>query len=144
MDQANNQDVKMEESKKEEPEIQIEGKSYIGNDVISVDFMSRIRKIQKFHDQHGREKEKQKIEDSFAATLIRVIGFKEIYEAWENQIHSDVEGVSLDLKRQQSLSNSLKKQESMQIDTGDNKEEKKVGSMDQVDWIEKVPNVLCL
>lgn len=45
MDQANNQDVKMEESKKEEPEIQIEGKSYIGNDVISVDFMSRIRKI---------------------------------------------------------------------------------------------------
>ena len=61
--------------------------------------MSKLRSIQKFHDYKGRETEKQKITNSFAATLIRVVGFKEIYEAWENQIQSDVEGVSLDLKK---------------------------------------------
>lgn len=27
---------------------------------------------------------KQKIMDSFAAIMIRVVGFKELYEAWEN------------------------------------------------------------
>lgn len=89
----------MEEEVKNEPEVVIEGKTLVGNDVISTDFMSRIRKIQKFHDYKGRTNEKQKITDSFAATLIRVIGFKEIYEAWESQIQSDVEGVSLDLKK---------------------------------------------
>jgi hypothetical protein len=33
----------MEENKKEEPEVIIEGKNFIGSDVVSVDFMSRIR-----------------------------------------------------------------------------------------------------
>jgi hypothetical protein len=47
MDQGSTStDVKMEEEKKEEePEIIVEGKNFVGNDVISVDFMSRIRKI---------------------------------------------------------------------------------------------------
>lgn len=39
----------------------------------------------------GQEKVVEKIVDSFAAILIRVVGFKEIYEAWENQYQSAID-----------------------------------------------------
>ena len=40
------------------PDITVEGKNFIGKDVISMDFMSRIRKIQTYREMSGRRTEK--------------------------------------------------------------------------------------
>lgn len=96
--EASNKDDSLmvgEEAKANEVKVTVEGKNYIGKDVISQDFMSRIRQVQMYTDEKGQITEKQKVQDSFAATLIRVIGFKEVYEAWESQCRSAVEGLEL-------------------------------------------------
>ena len=54
------------------------------DDVITSHFKGRVRQIISFKGQDGTEKLKETVTDSFAAILIRVVGFKEIYEAWEN------------------------------------------------------------
>ena len=84
-----------EEAKAAEVKVTMEGNRFIGKDVVSQDFMSRIRQVQMYTDEKGKITEKQKIQDSFAATLIRVIGFKEVYEAWESQCRSAIEGLEL-------------------------------------------------
>ena len=67
--------------------------------------MSRVRKILTYTESDGRKTVKQKVCDSFTATLIRVIGFKELYEAWESQCRTAVEGMDkkdLELRRTKS------------------------------------------
>lgn len=61
------------------------------NDVISQNFKGRIRQIISFNGADGQMKVKENVIDSFAAILVRVVGFKEIYEAWENQYQSIIE-----------------------------------------------------
>ena len=39
----------------------------------------------------GKKHSRQKVLDSFAAVMVRVVGFKELYEAWENQSRSEIE-----------------------------------------------------
>ena len=47
--------------------------------------MGRTKQIMTFSHTDGKvHHTKQKIMDSFAAIMIRVVGFKELYEAWEN------------------------------------------------------------
>jgi hypothetical protein len=53
-------------------------------DVITRVFKGRIRQIMKFKGSDGVEKVKENLIDSFAAIMVRVIGYKELYEAWEN------------------------------------------------------------
>ena len=43
----------------------------------------------KFEGNGG--KLKQKVVESFGATMVRVVGFKELYEAWENQCRSQID-----------------------------------------------------
>jgi hypothetical protein len=57
-------------------------------DIITKVFKGRIRQIMKYKGQDGIEKVKETLIDSFAAIMVRVIGFKELYEAWENQYTS--------------------------------------------------------
>lgn len=55
MESTNKKDIQMEgDEKKAEQSITIEGKNFIGEDVISKDFMSRIRKIQTYYEGNGR------------------------------------------------------------------------------------------
>jgi len=56
----------------------------MGKDVITNDFMGRTRQVMTFSHADGQKTSKQKVLDSFAAVMVRVIGFKELYEAWEN------------------------------------------------------------
>ena len=51
--------------------------------------------------------------------MVRVVGFKELYEAWENQCRSDIENFK---------------------ESGDGE----AAQVRQTDWLEKVPKVLCL
>lgn len=120
----------MEESK-EEDNITFEGIGFMGSDVVSQDFLQRVRKIQTYTESDGRRTIKQRVSDKFTATLIRVIGFKELYEAWESQCRSVVEGMkkeSLELRRTMTYASD-------KDDTAD---------MMQIDWIERVPKVLTL
>ena len=57
--------------------------------------------------------------DSFAAILVRVVDFKEIYQAWEKQYKSDID----DFKES---------------------EHSKPVAAKQTEWIEQVPKVLCM
>ena len=59
--------------------------------------------------------------DSFAAVMVRVVGFKELYEAWENQCRSTIENFK---------------------ESGENDESS--ADVQQTDWLERVPKVLCL
>jgi hypothetical protein len=45
----------------------------------------------KFKGSDGVEKVKETLIDSFAAIMVRVIGYKELYEAWENQYTSQID-----------------------------------------------------
>lgn len=60
-------------------------------DVITRVFKGRIRQIMKFKGSDGAEKVKETLIDSFAAIMVRVIGYKELYEAWENQYTSQID-----------------------------------------------------
>jgi hypothetical protein len=51
-------------------------------DIISIIFRGSIKQIM---NVTGKENEEERIIESFAAIMIRIVGFKEIYEAWENQ-----------------------------------------------------------
>ena len=44
-----------------------------------------------FTHKDGKKHSKHKILDSFAAIMVRVIGFKDLYEAWESQVRSEFE-----------------------------------------------------
>jgi hypothetical protein len=61
------------------------------SDVITDNFKGRIRSIITYTGSDGTEKTKESVTDVFATILIRVIGFKEIYEAWEEQYQSALE-----------------------------------------------------
>jgi hypothetical protein len=106
----------------------------MGSDVISQDFMSRVRKVMTYTESDGRQTVKQKVMDSFTATLIRVIDFKELYEAWESQCRSTVESMQ---KKDLELRKTKTYSESAQIST-------ETADMEQIDWIERVPKILCL
>lgn len=47
-----------EEAKANEVKVTVEGKNFIGKDVISQDFMSRIRQVQMYTDEKGQITEK--------------------------------------------------------------------------------------
>jgi len=53
------------------------------DDIITTNFKGRIRQMITFKGQDGAEKVKETVIDSFAAILVRVVGFKDLYEAWE-------------------------------------------------------------
>lgn len=48
-------------------------------DPISDIFKGRVKQIITFQGSDGHPKQKEKVIDSFAAILVRVVGFKEIY-----------------------------------------------------------------
>lgn len=73
------QDVKDTDMKNEE------------KDVIDENFKGKIRSIITYTGSDGQQKTKESLTDMFATILIRVIGFKEIYEAWEEQYKSALE-----------------------------------------------------
>lgn len=78
--------------KKQEDVIEIVGKEvFKGQDVITKDFMGRTRQVMTYSHADGKKHSRQKVLDSFAAVMVRVVGFKELYEAWENQSRSEIE-----------------------------------------------------
>jgi len=93
------------------------------DDVISKNFKGRLRQIITFQGADGLQKVKETVIDSFAAILIRVVGFKEIYEAWEQQYQSFID-------------------EYKENDVGLNKDQ--TCQAKQKEWLEQVPKVLCL
>ena len=100
------------------------------DDIITTNFKGRIRQMITFKGQDGTEKVKETVIDSFAAILVRVVGFKDLYEAWEQQYQSTIE----DFRENDTI-----------LSTGGNLVP---GSSEtqavQTEWIEQVPKVLCL
>ena len=58
----------MEEPDDLEEEVKVEGRNFIGDDVISQDFMSRVRKEITYTDAKGRKLVTSKLQNSFAGT----------------------------------------------------------------------------
>ena len=49
-----------------------------------------------YKDGSGKEVLKEKVTESFAAIMVRVIGFKDIYSAWEEQWISTIDDFKID------------------------------------------------
>lgn len=119
-DQQMKDESQIQEKKPAEAAVEIEGKqAFRGSDVISKDFMSRTRQVTTFTHPDGQKHSRQRVLDSFAAVMVRVVGFKELYEAWENQCRSVVENFK---------------------ESG----EGEASQLQQTDWLDEVPKVLCL
>lgn len=73
------------------PELSKAKSMFEDQDVITVNFKGRIREIMKYQGADGTQKVKENLVDSFATIMIGVIGYKEIYEAWENEYKSTID-----------------------------------------------------
>jgi len=73
------------------------------DDIVSNSFRGRIRQIISFKGTDGLIKEKETVLDSFAAILVRVVGFKDLYEAWEEQYQSTIDGFKENEKAEPTL-----------------------------------------
>ena len=100
------------------------------DDVITSHFKGRVRQIITFKGQDGSDKVKETVIDSFAAIMVRVVGFKEIYEAWENQYQSYID----DFKENDTILNT----QGSSVPSNQTTEAK------QTEWLEQIPKVLCL
>jgi uncharacterized UBP type Zn finger protein len=89
------------------------------SDVITVNFKGRIREIMKYQGADGTQKIKEKLVDSFATIMVGVIGYKEVYEAWENEYKSVIDDF-----REEGTSN--------------------ITQANSSNWLEQIPQVLCL
>ena len=62
----------------------------LDNDIVTQYFRGRTRSIITYQDEDNKSCSHEKIEQSFAAIMVGVIGFKDLYSAWENQIISTI------------------------------------------------------
>mmetsp|Transcript_13952 Transcript_13952/g.21749 ORF Transcript_13952/g.21749 Transcript_13952/m.21749 type:complete len:99 (+) Transcript_13952:1330-1626(+) len=53
------------------------------DDMVSRNFKGQVRQVFSYQDHEGTNRVREKVTDTFAAILIRVVGFKDIYNAWE-------------------------------------------------------------
>lgn len=60
-------------------------------DMIAQNFKGRTRQIISYKAKDGTDKKTENVIEFFAAILIGVIGFKEIYEAWEQSYKDQIE-----------------------------------------------------
>ena len=60
-------------------------------DMIAENFKGRTRQIISYKGKDGQNRTTETVIDFFAAILIGVIGFKEIYEAWELSYKDQIE-----------------------------------------------------
>lgn len=101
------------------PELQKQKSVFNESDVITVNFKGRIREIMKYQGADGTQKIKEKLVDSFATIMVGVIGYKEVYEAWENEYKSVIDDF-----REEGTSN--------------------ITQANSSNWLEQIPQVLCL
>lgn len=82
--EEHNVEMQNEESKLQigDVEMKMEGLNDY-NDFISESFKGKIKQVITYTTADGTEKTKESVNEFFAAILVRVIGFKELYEAWE-------------------------------------------------------------
>ena len=62
----------------------------LDNDIVTQYFRGQTRSIITYQDEEKKTCSHEKIEQSFAAIMVGVIGFKDLYSAWENQIISTI------------------------------------------------------
>ena len=101
------------------PELSRQKSVFEDNDVITVNFKGRIREIMKYQGADGAQKITDKMVDSFATIMVGVIGYKEVYEAWENEYKS-----TIDEFKEEGAATAVQAEQS--------------------NWLEEVPKVLCL
>ena len=53
-------------------------------DLISQNFRGKLRRIIKYTGSDGKNRQIEKVVDSFAAIMVNVIGFKDVFNAWED------------------------------------------------------------
>ena len=53
-------------------------------DLISQNFRGKLRRIIKYTGSDGKNRQIEKVVDSFAAIMVNVIGFKDVLNAWED------------------------------------------------------------
>lgn len=56
----------------------------LSHDIITQYFKGRIKNFITYQGPDGKQNEREKITESFAAIMVQVIGFKDIYSAWED------------------------------------------------------------
>ena len=94
------------------------------DDIITKYFKGKNKQIITYTGSDGKNREIEKIQDSFAAIMIRVIGFKDIYSAWESQVISIIDDYMEDNQTYNKKTNYVQ--------------------AIQTEFIEKAPKVLCL
>lgn len=98
----------------------------LDRDIITKLFRGKFRSFIAYNGADGQSKCKEKIIETFAAIMIRVIGFKDLYTAWEEQIVDEI--------------NDYVDQD----DDNSKKEEKVPVQAIQSEYLELAPKVLCL
>lgn len=59
-------------------------KKMMDDDLISQNFKGKLRRIISYTGSDGKHRQIEKVVDSFAAIMVNVIGFKDVFNAWED------------------------------------------------------------
>ena len=66
------------------PSLDKEVSETLDKDIVTQYFRGRTRSTISYKNEDGKACQTEKVEQSFAAIMVGVIGFKDLYSAWEN------------------------------------------------------------
>ena len=75
----------------------------LDDDLITKHFRGKLRRIITYQGSDGKSRAIEKVIDSFAAILIRVVGYKDAFNAWEDQMISVIDEYTEDTSTDSSL-----------------------------------------
>mmetsp|Transcript_17901 Transcript_17901/g.30438 ORF Transcript_17901/g.30438 Transcript_17901/m.30438 type:complete len:723 (+) Transcript_17901:935-3103(+) len=132
---------------------ELDVKEILKDDMVTKNFRGSIRQMISYDGQDGTKQVRERIIDSFAAILVRVVGFNELYDAWEQQFISVIEDFEDDsiqpiLATQSSADDVGSQIGGSQIGESQAKkqDEEMKGRVQAIqnEYLETMPRVLCL
>lgn len=105
----------------------------LDNDLISQNFRCKLRRVISYTGSDGKNRSIEKVVDNFAAIMVNVIGFKDVFNAWEEQVETTIDDFKEDL--------SITSQSSVVAYRAAENQHVKAF---QAEYFEQVPKVLCL
>ena len=77
--------------------------------MVSQNFKGKMRQIISYKGSDGQEKTIENVTDFFAAILVRVVDFNELYDAWEQQFISFIDEFNPESYEEQGAESTPKK-----------------------------------